>query len=295
MLALAFLSLTLSTAGWMAAAPSASALTIAATTTCGNSLDNAGGLGVICEVEITNTITTTGGSAVVHVRECHGPAGVPATLCTEDTQTLTEPVTLVNQCNGSQNGGGGTMRCSVMVTNRFVDEDPNELPVTVNQCNGSGAAALGDDTSGCTPFPASTLGATITQCNGSANGLTLVGLTCSASGTESAAFAVTINQCNDSTNGGGALVICSADIETVFDAPEPTPTPTPTPAPEPTPTPSPSSSSTDTQPRLTQPPTDTAAGAILRQGNETVAMLFLMAVFGTISLGAIARRTFVRA
>jgi hypothetical protein len=80
--------------------------------------------------------------------------------------------------------------------------------VTVNQCVGSG----GGITTGCDPFPANTTSAAITQCNGSANGGTLVGLTCTATGTMAAARALTINQCNGSANGGGALVICSASV-----------------------------------------------------------------------------------
>lgn len=199
-----------------------SAATLAATTTCANSMDNTPGLGVICEVTITNTITATGGSASVTVRECHGPAGAPETACTTETQLLTEPVTVVNQCNDAENGGGGTVRCSVQIINDF-EQDPSAVGVTVNQCVGSGDGI----TIGCDPFPATTTGATITQCNDSANGGTLVGLTCTATGTQSAALSVTVNQCNNTANGGGALVICSADIETTFSAPSPTPTATP--------------------------------------------------------------------
>ncbi|MBA2756057.1 MAG: hypothetical protein H0U37_01255, partial [Chloroflexi bacterium] len=57
--------------------PPVSAATIAATTTCSNGVDNTGGLGLICEVTIVNTITQAGGSATVTVRECHGAAGDP--------------------------------------------------------------------------------------------------------------------------------------------------------------------------------------------------------------------------
>src|SRR4029077_14154185 len=64
----------------------------------------------------------------------------------------------------------------------------------------------------CDPFPATTANATITQCNGSANGGAPVNLKGTATGTKSSAFNVTVYQCNNSTNGGGALVICSANI-----------------------------------------------------------------------------------
>jgi len=196
--------------GSLGLAGGAGAATIAATTTCSNGVDNSGGLGLICEVTILNTFTTTGGSATVTVRECHGAAGDPEASCTTETTVLTAPVTAVTQCNDAINGGGGTLRCSVQVTNTFVGLDPGTTAATVNQCVGSG----GGITTGCNPFPATTSGATITQCNGSANGGTLVGLTCTATGTASSAMGVTINQCNGSANGGGALVICSANVTT---------------------------------------------------------------------------------
>ena len=157
--------------GPLALASGASAATIAATTTCSNGVDNTGGLGLICEVTVVNTITASGGSATVTVRECHGAAGDPQAACSTTVTNLTKPVTAVTQCNGSINGGGGTLRCSVQVTNNFVGLSTGATAATVNQCVGSG----GGITTGCDPFPATTTGATITQCNGSANGGTLVG------------------------------------------------------------------------------------------------------------------------
>ena len=76
-----------------ALATGASAATIAPTTTCSNGVDNTPGLGLICEVTVVNTITATGGSATVTVRECHGAAGDPEAACTTVTDDLTEPVT----------------------------------------------------------------------------------------------------------------------------------------------------------------------------------------------------------
>jgi hypothetical protein len=198
-------------AGSLATGSPASAATLARTTVCSNGVDNTGGLGLICQVTIVNRITATGGSARVTVRECHGAAGDPTAACTTTTRNLTRPVTVVTQCNNSINGGGGTLRCSVRVTNNFIGISRSATAATVNQCVGSG----GGITIGCDPFPATTSGATITQCNGSANGGTLVGLTCTATGTKSSNAAVRINQCNGSANGGGALVICSASIRNV--------------------------------------------------------------------------------
>jgi len=210
----------------LTSAPPAAAATIAATTVCSNGVDNTPGLGLICEVTVNNTITASGGSATVTVRECHGAAGDPEASCTVETSVLAEPVTAVTQCNDSTNGGGGTLRCSVRVTNTFVGVSATPTAVTVNQCVGSGDGI----TIGCDPFPATTTGATITQCNGSANGGTLVGLTCTASGTQALAHAVTINQCNDSTNGGGGLVICSATITNIAAVATASPAPSVSPA-----------------------------------------------------------------
>jgi hypothetical protein len=194
--------------GSLAFAGGATAATIAATTTCSNGVDNAGGEGLICQVTVVNTITASGGSAKVTVRECHGAANAATAACTTKTSTLTRPVTAVTQCNSSINGGGGTLECSVNVTNNFVGMKTGATPATVNQCVGSGDGIANN----CDPFPATTTGATITQCNGSANGGTLVRLECTATGGTPSSHRVTINQCNGSANGGGSLVICSATI-----------------------------------------------------------------------------------
>jgi hypothetical protein len=195
--------------GSLATAGSTSAaIKIASTTTCSNGVGNTGGLGRICQVTITNRITASGSSARVTVRECHGAAGHPEAACTVRISNLHAAVTHVTQCNDSINGGGGTLRCSVKVTNNFVNMATGATGATVNQCVGSG----GGITTKCDPFPATTTGATVTQCNGSANGGTLVGLRCTVTGTKPSSHGVRINQCNGSANGGGALVICSASI-----------------------------------------------------------------------------------
>jgi hypothetical protein len=206
------LSIGLLLIGSLAVAGGASAVTkVAPTTTCSNGVDNTGGLGLICQVTIVNRITTSGGSSRTTVRECHGAAGDPTAACKTTVWNMNRLVTKVTQCNSSINGGGGTLRCSVKVTNQFVARNTGATAATVNQCVGSGGGIAND----CDPFPANTTGATITQCNGSANGGTLVQLKCTASGTKPSSNGVTINQCNGSANGGGALVICSASITNV--------------------------------------------------------------------------------
>jgi hypothetical protein len=192
----------------------AAATKIAATTTCSNGVDNTGGLGLICQVTVVNTITRNGGSARVTVRECHGAAGDPNAACSTKVSKLTKPVTAVTQCNDSINGGGGTLRCSVKVTNRFVGVSRGSTSRSINECVGSG----GGIHTGCDPYPATTSGAAITQCNGSANGGTLVGMTCTVAGSSASNHVVKVNQCNGSANGGGSLVICSASVSNVLVA-----------------------------------------------------------------------------
>ncbi len=231
-------------AGSLAPVAPVSAATLAPTTTCNNGVLNAGGQGAICEVTVVNTITPAGTSGVVTVRECTGSAGVPETICETRSRTVTGGVVAVTQCNGSTNGAGGTLLCSITVTNNFVgvSPDPSVTAVTVNQCVGSVTTGT---VRACDPDPATTTGATITQCNGSANGGG-ASLTCTASGMESSGFTVLINQCNGSSSGGGSRTVCSATMASnILAAPTPAPS-TPAPAPTAAPTPRPTTPSTDT-------------------------------------------------
>ncbi|MBA2381002.1 MAG: hypothetical protein H0V73_02735 [Chloroflexi bacterium] len=250
----------------------ASAASIGSTTRCSNGVDNTPGLGLICQVTIVNTLTKHGGSSAITLRECHGAAGDPTASCKTTHWRLSRPVRIVNQCNNSTNGGGGTLRCSVKVTNIFVGLSANSTAVTINQCVGSGDGIANN----CNPFPATTTSAKITQCNGSANGGTLVKLKCTASGTKSGTLGVTINQCNNSTNGGGALVICSASIvNRRVSATTPTST-------------APAATNRTT---FTQPPTDTGerADTPSSAGNAWASIAILLVAASV--LGACIRRT----
>jgi hypothetical protein len=247
----------------LALATGAAAATIAPTTECSNGVPDTAGLGLICEVTVVNTITATGGTATVTVRECHGAANDAEANCVTTTDVLSEPVTAVTQCNNVLSGGGATLECSVDVTNNFVGFDPSPTAATVNQCVGSSGG--GGISIICDPVQ-STTSATITQCNGSANGGGLVaGSTCTATGTQSAALAVTINQCNGSANGGGSFIVCSANIENNQVAGA-TPAPTATPG----------SGST---PRVTPPTTDTTTDdGVSGSGSIQVALLAISLV-----------------
>jgi hypothetical protein len=254
--------------GSLATAGGASAATAGPTTTCGNGTANGGGQGVICEVTVVNTITATGGSSKVTIRWCHGSAGVPATICVNTTTNLTTLVTTVNQCNGSVNGGGSTLRCSVAVTNRFIGMSTGATAATVNQCNGSGDGIANN----CDPFPATTTNATITQCNGSANGGTLVRLECTATGGKPASHGVRVNQCNNSANGGGSLVICSASVRNLRIAVAATASPS-------------SGSAGGSTAGPTPPNTDTRAMTVPADRSMPLA---LAAIFGLAVIGSLA-------
>jgi hypothetical protein len=172
---------------------------------CNNVL-NVAGVTVACDVVVVNTLTddplTTGSVVTLN-------GGTPT--------ASGDIVTSVTQCNDSGNGGGGTMNCSVTITNNIVLSSPSAaVAATVNQCNGNQANdGLGNAPNTCTPYPATTSGATITQCNGTGNGGGLVfPSSCTASGTVSSSLPITVNQCNGSENGGGSQVNCTVSIAT---------------------------------------------------------------------------------
>jgi hypothetical protein len=196
----------------IATVPASASHSLNPTTTCNNGVGSGGGQGIICEVTIVNSFTAKGGFATIRVHECRGSAGAPLSgVCSNAARVIGQPVVRINMCNSSVNGGGSTLRCHVVLTNNFYGVSPGSTAVTVNQCIGSGAGGITGQTINCNPIQ-STTGAAVTQCNGSANGLTLVHLNCTATGTTASARRVTINQCNGSANGGGALVECTASV-----------------------------------------------------------------------------------
>ena len=141
-----------------------------------NGVSNSGGLTVQCIVSIVNTLTgdpaTTGSVVTIN-------GGAPV--------ASGDVVTVVDQCNGSANGGGGTLLCSVTVVNNIaISGGIAPAGATVNQCNANQPDGLGTAPNPYTPSPATTSGATITQCNGSGN-------------------------------GGGSRVVCSTNMTTNLD------------------------------------------------------------------------------
>jgi hypothetical protein len=175
-----------------------------------NGVNDTPGLTTTCQLVIVNNLTndpaTTGSTVALN-------GGSPT--------TSSNLVTSVTQCNGSGNGGGGTLTCSVLITNNISVTGPSPATsATVDQCVGSGGPPgypLGPPEPGnpdpCNPYPATTTSATITQCNGSASGGGLVAPSaCDASGTVSSTLPVSVNQCNGSVNGGGSTINCSVSL-----------------------------------------------------------------------------------
>lgn len=178
------------------------------------------GDGVECDVTITNewNIATSTGSSTVVTRVCVGAANVdfgPGD-CTETTvENLDDVTTSVDQCNGTANGGGSTLRCTVTITNTIIGTGTPSAP-SVNQCNNSFDGLLLPDGSSCDPVEATT-DATIAQCNDSINGGTQVSMVCTVGVSSiSSALPMSVDQCNGSVNGGGALLACSTSITTTF-------------------------------------------------------------------------------
>jgi hypothetical protein len=207
-----------------------------------NGTDNVGGQAVECHYSITNNINGDDTSSTTTITECHGAANDPPTLvCTPSTSTSADLVTSVDQCNGSGNGGGGTVVCTVDVTNNITGT-VTPTPATVNQCNSSGTGGGTEPTIMCNPYPANTTGATVTQCNESGTGgggTVRVQCTVDSDSTTTSVLNVTVNQCNGSGNGGGATVTCRTGITNNVTAPEPEPEPEPSnPGPGPNPNPS---------------------------------------------------------
>lgn len=221
-----------------AAAPSVAAGTL---TAC-NGEENAGGTGVRCTITVTNYVTNSGALAAEFastwtVTRCTGAAGViapPAAggTCATTTLPITgQPITTVQQCNGSGSGGGGGVWCIVTIANHFTTAPGNGFtPATVYECVSVPLTPglVCDPTAG-NNTAASVPAATVGQCNGSGNGGGLVPAVpagsahCAmgAGSTTTATLPVHVDQCNGSANGGGAFLKCTATVTNDVIAPPP--------------------------------------------------------------------------
>ena len=200
-----------------------------------NGTDNVGGESVECAVTVVNNLDQATGvtSSTLTIKECHGAANTVPT-CITKTTTSTDLILSVDQCNGSGNGGGASVKCSVDVTNNVVGPG-TPSSVTVNQCNNSGQGGGTAPTILCDPIGVTT-NATVDQCNTSGQGggaTERVKCNVGTASVETAFIPVKIVQCDSSGNGGGGIVICATALTAKFTpAASTTPTPvtaTPTP------------------------------------------------------------------
>ncbi|HML98980.1 MAG TPA: hypothetical protein PKD75_10910 [Tepidiformaceae bacterium] len=258
---------------------------------------NVGGQGIRCTVTIVNHVDSNGAAtapSAITVTKCTGAAGpiaAGAGTCNTTITSSPEPITLIQQCNGSGSGGGGVVICSVQVTNSFSSAPVSAIgAATVYQCVGSGDGVSAVCAPANTPGITSVGQATVGQCNGSGNGGTSAGFVCTVGGasTMTLSFPMNIDQCNNSANGGGARVECTAAVTNQVLPPTLTPTATATQTGAATGTATtltatPSSTSTVTPTGTSAPPTTatpptTAAPPTSRQTSTTTPTITLTPV-----------------
>ena len=107
---------------------------------CNNSA-NGGGSAMRCSMRVINTITGSVTTSAAPVNQCVGALTTGTVrACTPDPATADASVDGVTQCNGSVNGGGGSMTCSVSPSTT----SNSAFRFLANQCNGSanGGGAL---------------------------------------------------------------------------------------------------------------------------------------------------------
>jgi len=199
--------------------------------------------GMTCTVTVVNTINgSTRSSTTTVTRLCTlGPCSTPNGTFTTHSSSL---VTMVQQCNNSDNDAAHSISCEIHITNNISAGTPDAKPLTrasINHCVGSAAPPKVR----CTPFPATAGAATVTQCNGSANGgAGTVDCAVDPASRVSRAIPVRVNQCNGTGNPGGSVVSCEASLVTkittseaaaVTSAPTTTSTPSQSPSPKATP------------------------------------------------------------
>jgi hypothetical protein len=166
-----------------------------------------------CTVTVVNTVSgTSTRSRTTVTRLCTlGPCSTPNGTFITDSVSL---VTVIRQCNGSDNDASHAIKCYVSVINNIGRGTSVAAPLTaptVNQCVGSGTG--GGGVLDCSPSSAT--GTTLTQCNGSGNGGGgAVHCTVDPRSTVSRAIPITVKQCNGTGNPGGSVLTCYASVIT---------------------------------------------------------------------------------
>lgn len=200
---------------------------------CGG-VGNGGGQGIDCHVTVVNNldlIDPTQNFSTVTVTSCIGASGaVLAGSCIIGPAiTTTTLTTEIDQCNGSVNGNGSTVYCTVDVLNQVTGGTSTPVAATVNECNGTGGGG-GIVSFACDSFTDPAVAApsavttdpataTVVQCDGSANGGgSVVDCSVDQGSTTNADLVVRVNQCNGSASGGGGVLVCRVGIRNVIRA-----------------------------------------------------------------------------
>jgi hypothetical protein len=168
-------------------------------------------------VTVVNTISgiDTGSTTTVSRLCTLGPCSTPNGTFTSHSSSL---VTVIRQCNSSDNDAAHAITCSLRITNNIARNTPGASPLTgsrVSQCQGSGQG--GGGVVGCEPSQAGPAAqpVNVTQCNGSGNGGGgAVRCSVDPSSNASRAIPVTVSQCNGTGNVGGSAVTCEASLVT---------------------------------------------------------------------------------
>jgi hypothetical protein len=243
-----------------------------------------------CTVTVVNTVSGTSTySRTTVTRQCTlGPCSSPNGTFVTDSVSL---VTVIRQCNGSDNDAKHALSCYVNVINNIGRGTPDAQPLTaptVNQCVGS--ATGGGGVLDCTPSSAT--GTTVTQCNGSGNGGGgAVHCTVDPQSRVSRAIPVTVTQCNGSGNPGGSSLSCNASVITrIIDiapvaVPKATSTRTATATPTTTPTTTAAATPTESAPATTAAATAGALSDGATGGTDHAGLFMLLA--GLVLLGAL--------
>lgn len=107
-----------------------------------NASANGGGATLRCSITVINTITGAATTAAAAINQCVGSLDTgDVRACDPDPATADASVDGITQCNGSVNGGGGSMTCSV---DPSLTSSNSAFSFLANQCNGSanGGGAL---------------------------------------------------------------------------------------------------------------------------------------------------------
>lgn len=100
---------------------------------CNDSM-NGGGASMLCSITVTNTVTGTATESAAPINQCVGSLDTGTVrACDPDPATSDASVDGITQCNGSVNGGGGSMTCTV----DSGSTSNSAFAFLTNQCNGS--------------------------------------------------------------------------------------------------------------------------------------------------------------